>query len=358
MRHGPGVWCRPLRRLLFALGVVVLAGGARAADVEGRLRVSGRLLVDGNAPRDFTVGRTSADTTDLVLSLLASGEARCTAERWQLVGRYDGGVRRYKDYGDEDALVQSAALEGSFALGTSLGLGVEARAKDRRGDSRAYTDLGATAFLEYAPDARLSLRVRAGAHRFLYRPDFSASFGGPEGGFLARYRLDRRHALTLSGEYGSRGYSTLARSLAPQEPSLAPRRHDGTLLASVGYTYKGPVALSLAYAYLQTDSNSYGESVHRHRLSATAGVRLPWKWTLLAQGALGFNRYPDGVYLSPEIILLDDDEAQNLLSLRLVRPLNASVDLELSYAAYATGLPRNDLFYFRQVGGVGLTWRP
>jgi hypothetical protein len=351
---------RSLNRLLSALvmSLLALAGGAQAADVEGALRATSRLMLDGNAPRDFTLG---GDTTDLVLSLLASGEGRATSDRWQLVGRYDAGGRKYLVFPGEDTLVQSAALEGSLALGTSLGVGVEGRAKDRRGGRREYTDLAASAFLEYAPDARLSLRLRAGAHRFLYRPSFSASFGGPEVGLLARYRLDRRHAVFASGEYGARRYSALA--LAPPTETVSVpqprswRREDGALQASVGYTYKGPLALGLTYTFQEIGSNSFGESVQRHRLSGNAGVRLPWKLMLMAQGTLGLNHYPDGVYFSTDITLLEDDEAQNSLSLKLVRPLDEHLDVELSYAMYGTRLPRNDLAYFRQVAGVGLTWR-
>ncbi len=360
MRPSQGVWCARLNRLLSTLVVLllVLAGHARAADVRGALRATGRVMLDGNAPRDVTPAGTTRDATDLVFSLLASAEGSYTADRWQLVGRYDGGVRKYLLFATEDVLVQAAALEGSLALGESLGVGVEGRAKDRRGGGRAYTDLATSAFVEYAPDARLSLRLRAGAHRFLYRADFAASFSSPEVGFLARYRLDRRHAFFVSGEYGMRRYPSSRRPPPEIDVPWTGRREDGALLASVGYSYKGPLALGVSYAYQENSSNSFGESVQRHRLSANAGVRLPAKWMLLAQGSLGLNRYPDRVYFSPDIILLEDDEAQNSLSLKLVRPMGEHVDFELSYALYNTRMPRNDLAYFRQVAGVGLTWRP
>jgi hypothetical protein len=135
------------------------------------------------------------------------------------------------------------------------------------------------------------------------------------------------------------------------------RREDGALSASVGYTYRGPVALGLTYTVQDVGSNSFGQSVTHHRLSGSAGVRLPWKVTLLAQGSLGLSRYPDGLYLSPEIALLEEDEGQNTLSLKLARPLRQSLDLELTYGLYSTSLPRNGLSYFRQVLGVGVTWR-
>ncbi len=347
-----------MSRLLCALlASLVLAGDAHAADVEGAVRVTGRVLADSNAPRDFSDGQTPGPGMDGALSLLASGEARITGERLQGVGRYEVGGRKYLRYTEEDVLVQSAAVEGSMAVGTLLGVGVEGRAKDRRGGTREYSDLGTGAFLEYAPDVRLALRVRVGARRFVYRPNARVNFGGPEVGFLGRYRFNRRHALSVFGDYGSRGYGAQARPPPERAGTELGRREDGALSAGAGYTYRGPVALGLTYAFQEVSSNSFGETVLRHRLSGSAGVRLPWRVTLLAQGTLGLSRYPDGIYLSPEIILVEEDEGQNSLSLRLARPVSEHLDVELSYALYSTNLPRNALSYSRQVAGVGLTWR-
>lgn len=347
---------RPLLALLLTL--LVLAGRAHAADVEGTLRVTGRLGVDTNAPRDFSDGQVSAPEPDGTFSLLAAGELRLTGEASQLVGRYDAGARKYLGYTSEDMLVQSLALEGSLAVGPVLAVGVDGRAKDRRGGSRAYTDLAASAFVEYAADARLALRLRLGAHRFVYRPSAAANFGGPELGLVARYRFNRRHALLVTGEYGTRRYGVDARPWPGVTPEEGPgRREDGALSASAGYTYRGPVMLGLTYSFQEVGSNSFGETVLRHRLAGSAGVRLPWRTMLLARGSLGLSRYPDGIYLSPDIILVDEDEGQNSLSLKLARPVSESLDAELTYGLYSTKLPRNGLSYFRQVFGVGLTWR-
>jgi hypothetical protein len=360
MQAGPTVWCPRVSRLLSALLLTALAlsgGDAHAADVEGSLRLTSRWLLDSNAPRDFQAGQGETPEPDLAMSLLAAGDGRYTGERLQLVGRYELGGRKYLRYTTEDVLIQAAAVEASTALGTQLGLGVEGRGKDRRGGSRDYSDLGAAAFLEYVPDVRLALRVRAGAHRFVYRPDSRANFGNPELGFLGRYRFNRRHALSVFGEYGARRYGVEARPPPEYEGAPLGRRKDGALAAGASYTYRGPLALGLTYTFQEISSNSFGETVLRHRLSGSAGLRLPWNLTLLAQGALGLSRYPDGIFLSPEIILVEEDEGQNSLSLKLARPMNEHLDVELSYGLYGTNLPRNDLSYFRQVVGVGLTWR-
>ncbi|WP_223642554.1 hypothetical protein [Corallococcus sp. EGB] len=346
------------RRLLPLLVALALpwGGRARAAEWQGSLRGTGRLLVDSNAPRDFSDRLTPGPGSDLALSVLGVAEGKGTGERAQVVGRYELGARKYVEYESEDTLVQAGALEGSLALGTEWGVGAEGHAKDRRGGSRAYSDLGASLFAEYAPDVRLALRLRAGARRFVYRPDPTADFGGPELGVLGRYRLTPRHTLSVFGEWGSRRYGPLARPF-PGHTTSPGRRQDGALVAGAGWAYRGPVKLSLSYAFQEVSSNSFGETAMRHRLTASAGVRLPWRLTLLAQGTLGFSRYPDGIYLSPEIILVDEDEGQNSLSLKLARPVSARVDLELSWGLWSTRLPRNDLHYTRQVFGVGFTWR-
>jgi hypothetical protein len=174
---------------------------------------------------------------------------------------------------------------------------------------------------------------------------------------LGRYRFNRRHTLSVFGEYGSRRYGVEARPPEGREDLVLGRRKDGALSAGAGYTYRGAWAAGLTYTFQEVSSNSFGETVLRHRLSGSAGLRLPWSVMLLAQGTLGLTRYPDGIFLSPEIILVEEDEGQNSLSLKLARPVSEHVDVELSYALYSTSLPRNGLSYFRQVLGVGLTWR-
>lgn len=343
--------------LLLAL-TVLAARRAPAAEWEGSLKVTSRVLVDTNASRDFSDAAASGPLVlDQAFSLLGSAEGRATFERSQLVGRYELGGRKYLGFTDEDSLVQAGALEGSLALGTEFGVGLEAHAKDRRGGTRAYSDLGTSAFLEYAPDVRLALRVRGGARRFVYRPDATANFGGPELGVLGRFRFDRRHSVSLFGDWGSRRYGTQGRSRPGATRAPPGRREEGALTAGATYTYRGPVALGLAYAYQEFSSNSFGETVLRHRLTGNAGVRLPWRVTLLAQGSLGFSSYPDGIFLSPEIILVEEDEGQNALSLKLSRPLTQKVDVEVSWGLWSTRLPRNGLSYTRQVFGVGFTWR-
>ncbi|MGQ0505521.1 MAG: hypothetical protein ACT4TC_09390 [Myxococcaceae bacterium] len=329
-----------------------LASCAAHAELSGGLRLAVNAGVDTNARRDFNQSETTP-VTDMVTSLIGSGLGRYQGERFQIAGSYDLGVRKFMRFPLEDVLIQSATLRSSLSFGKRWAAGVEGRVKDRRGGARDYSDLYGGGFLEFAPDARLALRIQGGGHRFLYTPDFQFAFKATELGFSGRYRLDKRHTLLAFGEAGWRAYQGAARVKEGDAPR---RRSDSLLTAGVGYTFRGPVALTLTYAFTDQASTSVGLSATRHRVTATAGVRLPWELTLLGQGTLLFSSFPVN-YPAGEILLLDDDEQHNALSLKLVRALSEQVDVELRYALYGNRLPHQNLSYLRQVAWVGLGWR-
>ena len=89
--------------------------------------------------------------------------------------------------------MQAARAGGLAGAGhRSWGWAWRGARKDRRGGTPGVLGPGRDAFLEYAPDVRLALRVRGGATASCTART-PANFGGPELGFLGRYRLNRRH---------------------------------------------------------------------------------------------------------------------------------------------------------------------
>ncbi len=331
------------------------------AESKGAVRLWFGSGYDSNAKRDFVKSAEPEGVSaepDLVFSAIGAADGRYQGEQTQATGSYDLGLRKFVRLPSEDVVIQSASIDGAVALGPVVGLGVAGRGKDRRGGDRDYTDLLGEGFLDYLPDGAVDFRLRAGGHRFLYWDRIAYAFAAFEGGFQARYRFDKRHSAAVFGELGLRRYQADANPNPElEEPSPARPRQDQVISGGAGYTYRGPFTFSATYSYAEQASNSFGETTLRHRLTLTAGLRLPWRVTLLAQAALQYARFPDGVYLSDELNITEDDDTHNSGSLKLVRPVSEQVDLELRCALYQDRLPQNGYQYFRQLGWIGVSWR-
>ena len=345
---------------------LLLCSASALAESQGAFRVWLGTGFDSNARRDFSGGPSNlAREPDLVFSAIGSAEGRYRGASTQANAAYDLGLREFMRLPTENVVIQSATADASVAIGRFLGAGLDARAKDRRGAERDYTDLGAEAFVEFVPDNTVDVKLHGGAHRFLYWDPprelllpsrFGYSYGAPELGAYARYRFDKRHSAFAFGDAGFRTYQASAVPKPPNPPTGA-RRADTVLSGGAGYAYRGPFTLSLTYGYTEQTSNSFGETVLRHRLSATGGARLPWKLTVLAQVVWQPASYPDGVNLSEELNITEDEDTYSQVSLKLARPVSEHVDAELRYALYWGALPKNDLTYSRQLAWLGLTWR-
>jgi len=345
---------RPVAALTIAIALALPLDGR--ADWSADARLTGGAGADSNARRDYQQLGTQSDAMAL---LIGAGQLHWRGERGEADGSYELGLRKFLQLSSEDVLVQSGAAQGTWLLSRNWALGAEGYAKDRRGGERDYTDLTGSAFVQFAPEAPLDLRLRAGVHRFLYPPNFPYSFRAGELGFQGRYRFDRHHSVSVIGELGLRLYNSDARIDPRVDPPAPEQRQDLAFVAGAGYSYRGPIAFSAAYSYAQASSNSFGESLYRHRFNVSAALRLPFELTLLGQAALQITRYPDGPYPTPEIILIEDDNHDSL-SFKLLRPVSKHVDLELHYSLYhdaITALPENPLTYLRQVAWMGFTWR-
>ena len=358
----------------FALfAALLLPTAPYAADVAGSARVSLWGGIDTNARREYDGG-----DLDLLVSALGAVDGGITFEAARLLGRYDLGARKFAMNGSEDALLQSAQGEASLAIARTVGVGVLARGRDRRAGTRSFSDLGAQAFVDFVPDATVSFRASGAARRYIHWQDFRHSFAATELGAAARYRVDRLHALHLFGELALRRHNAYAQAREEPPPGsnecvgtrpLDYRRKDTFVRVGLGWSVRGGVPLTLTYSYAQDDSNSFGESWRQHRLAGTVGFRLPWELTLLAQLSVQVADYPDGIFLSPQLVVEEDSENLNALSLKLARPLASSVDLELKWSVYYSQLPQTSLNglcppgaplgveYLRQLFWVGATWR-
>ena len=76
---------------------------------------------------------------------------------------------------------------------------------------------------------------------------------------------------------------------------------------------------------------------------------------VLATGALQLTQTPDGVYLSPDLQVVEDDENSSSVTLKIVRPIREHFELDVRYALYVNSLPDAQFFYLRQVISAGVS---
>lgn len=345
-----------VRRSLTLL-LLLTTATAEAAEFVGHARLWAGTALDTNARRDF-VSREVGTQPDLFLFGLGQLDGLLrVGEDLRISGSYDVSGRKFLFLPTEDTIVQAAQLEATYSFARYFAIGLSGRARDRRGAERDYTDLVGGAVVDFFPDPSVDVRAQINAHRFLFYNRFAYSFWGPDGTLSMRYRFNRKHSISAFGSYNPRTYNGIARARPGPEGSEPPPempRSDTVFGGGLSYSFRGPLHFTFSYSYFDQSSNSFGESVQRHRLNATAGFRLPWSMMLLTSLTWQPAVFPEGVYLSPDLTVLEEDENVSSLTVKLVKPLGRYFDLDIRYAGFLGFLPENDFIYLRHVISVGV----
>ncbi|MHB8419250.1 MAG: hypothetical protein ACYDCL_14330 [Myxococcales bacterium] len=267
------------------------------------------------------------------------------------------GARFFANQGPEDEGVGQAELVHDIGLSRKLTLRLDASGKDKwvANDDRAFADYGAGVGLSLGPFWRTRLDIRGGYQAFDYFPDSDFSETGPSLSAIVTASPWRRQSIHA-------GYRLLPQFYqGPQNvlPSGATfgQRFDWYHVATAGYSLEAPFVLSVDYSFTDDRSDAYGESFLRHRVQILLGVALPWEIYLVATGALQITSYPDGLYLSPELLLLEDDDDLNDISIKVSRDLGKGFGLEVRYGYYRNDFQQNGLAYERQVAYLGVVYR-
>ncbi|MBS2027912.1 MAG: hypothetical protein JST54_08425 [Deltaproteobacteria bacterium] len=331
------------------LAAMAMAHPAHAVETSGTAHAAVGGGYDSNPGRDLD-GLAQGDGL-LVGTLQLEGALTPAEGSASLSGHYDLGAKRFFTLSEDDLVAQGADVEASGQVGP-LTLGVDGRAKDKRsrGDDRDYTDLAAGA-LGAGRAGKVPLRLDLGVERFIYHPDPEYDFTGPTLAFSVTVPLFAKQRLVLALSGSLRGYDPASRDGSGQV------RADRTGGAGLTWRYRGKVLGELGYDFLADGSNQFGRSYQRHRLSGSVALFLPFQIALAAQGALQRTRFPDGVALSPELLLATDDESTNSLSVSLSRELPAGLLVELQAAGYQADYATNGLHYHRATVELRLGWQ-
>lgn len=128
--------------------------------------------------------------------------------------------------------------------------------------------------------------------------------------------------------------------------------------AGAELVYTGEQIYSARYEATVSLSNSFGESLVRHRLELSATVETVAAIFVTARAVVQLNLIPDPVLLTYNIPALTiEDENRNSINLHATRDLGAHWAVEARYAFYANEFATQALVFRRQVAYLGLVWR-
>ncbi|MBA3502786.1 MAG: hypothetical protein M4D80_39695 [Myxococcota bacterium] len=244
------------------------------------------------------------------------------------------------------------------------------------------TDVGARTFRTVAADAMLLLRkgddrslsLSVGPRYFAYKPDRDFDWWGPS--IAARLDLNLwepsggARSLELAAVFGfeARIYDSLARASAcpdgapPSPTCFAPTsisRRDRYQRAGVEVTYTSSFIGTLGYQLTVIDSNSYGQSLVRHRGTLSATTQLPKKLIGTVLATLQIDRYLDGLVVQKDLQHQEytnlDDANRSSVQIRLARRVTEAFSLEGRVAVWRDVGGTLDTEYRRELvyfGGV------
>lgn len=332
---------------------------ARVSRVSGAASVAIHGGVDTNARR--VIGERAVTDAFAGLAGTARGEL-FLGRRHLLSGRYDIGLKKFIDLDAEDLMVQRLNLGYAVHLPAwTLEADANGKLRTSRNGLRDYLDLYGLLSARRQFGRRVALRGELGMRRFSYPHEDDYGFWSGEIGLWGFWQFHRRIHLALGVRGVLPNYRGEAR--APDATYGTRARRDKLASVQIQAAYRGPVALQAGYLWVGNWSNSFGESFQRHRVFAAMTARLPWSIFVGLHLAWQWLHYPDGLFLSDDLIdlLLYDDESQNSSTLKLARPLFKHLEIELKYSLSWVALPRRDddtsLSYLRQVATLGFVGR-
>lgn len=219
--------------------------------------------------------------------------------------------------------------------------------------ARTFTNLGADALLVLDGGEERHLTVGFGWRDFAYKENHDFDWTGP----AASARLDLNLWATSGGTrslelaafagFEAREYNSTALvnacppDAAPSDSCSAgtsrPRR-DRSQRIGVEITYTGRIVATLGYQLTVVDSNSFGQSLIRHRTTISGTRSLPWGLFGTALAILQIDQFSDGLVVKRDLQNSEftslDDENRSSLQLRLGKAMSASWSIETRAAIW------------------------
>lgn len=233
----------------------------------------------------------------------------------------------------------------------------------------------ATAQLTLLPDGGGRVTASFGWRAFQYKPAPSYDFAGEHAGIGYQRALERDGAGDEPGPtwelavdyaihrraYDGPAYTRICADDAELTSAcLAPsnlQRVDLLHIAAVEVGYAGERLWSARYELQVDDSNSFGQSLVRHRLELSATTEAWWSVFVTAKATAQVIQFLDPLLLSRDIgVLTIEEENRNALTVHATRELGEAWALEARWALYTNEFATQELRYRRQTFYLGAVY--
>lgn len=334
---------------------------AQADDVRADALERRQLALSANAGLEYdnnALRLTGAEASgDFLTRYLLSIDGIMRRDQDTLLLTFGQGGKLFYREQDADTLLTQLALGWRHRLTGRHEVGFSLDLKDRT-ERRSLQDYnrGGAGLMSRHRFWRFQLDAQAGWRYFAYKPNPSASSWGPGAGGGVNLELPAGLGARLSYQWLSRGFES-ARRVQPDGQTMSvvidetQTRQDTFQALSAHASWRGPVLLDAGYTYSQNTSNSYGQNLARHNLSATLNAPLPLN--LFASLKLDLQRtaYEDAVFLDANFRV--DEDNRNALVVAMGRPLGEHWEVEARYSYYAQEFGAGE-DYARQTLQLGL----
>lgn len=242
--------------------------------------------------------------------------------------------------------------------------------------ARTFRNLGADAVLAMRHEDEHELTLTFGVRDFVYKPDHDFDWRGPAANARLGLMLWQPAAKTRSLElvttigFENRAFDAVAliNACPPDAPPnpmcTAPTditRRDRYQRIGTELTWVGRQVAALGYQITIIDSNSFGQSLARHRIMLSGTTQLPGEvfGTLLA--ILQIDQYLDGLIVRRDLQNQEftnvEDENRSSLQLRLARKLGGQWAVEGRAAIWRNVLGSStQLDFERELVYLGLVY--
>jgi hypothetical protein len=243
-------------------------------------------------------------------------------------------------------------------------------------DSRTFRSLGTDGLLLLRGETDATLSLALGVRSFTYKPDPKFDWIAPALNLRLDWTLWQPSGGTRSIELGAyagveaRAYDSnaLANAPCPEEAMMlgldscpagtSLLRRDRYTRVGADLTWVSPVVATVGYQVSVTDSNSFGQSLVRHRITVSATTALPfWKLYGTALATLQFDQYLDGLIIQEDLqnqqFTTVEDENRSSLQLRVARAVSTAWSIESRAAIWRDLDNDNDTTFRRAILYIG-----